>query len=185
MFYIYACLSRWLSGKESACQCRRHRRCGFDPWVRKITQSRKWLPVPVFLPAKFHEQRSLMIESLRDHRVKHDWEHAHTYACTDTYMHTHTDMQLQPSLLPPAFYSPTHDSLPPQPTKVLVGHTVLVLWHTLPLWPHCCLNRIFFKFLSSAPPLKDSSLTLSTMMDIMVVYLHLGLSNTSNSTCIN
>ena len=23
-------------GKESACQCRRHRRCGFDPWVRKI-----------------------------------------------------------------------------------------------------------------------------------------------------
>ena len=24
------------SGKEPACQCRRHRRCGFDPWVRKI-----------------------------------------------------------------------------------------------------------------------------------------------------
>ena len=23
------------SGKESACQFRRHRRCGFDPWVRK------------------------------------------------------------------------------------------------------------------------------------------------------
>ena len=22
--------------KESACQCRRHKRCGFDPWVRKI-----------------------------------------------------------------------------------------------------------------------------------------------------
>ena len=27
-------LPQWLSGKESACQCRRHRRCGFDPWVR-------------------------------------------------------------------------------------------------------------------------------------------------------
>jgi len=26
-------LPRWLSGKESAYQCRRHRRCGFDPWV--------------------------------------------------------------------------------------------------------------------------------------------------------
>ena len=25
-------LPRWLSGKESTCQCRR---CGFDPWVRK------------------------------------------------------------------------------------------------------------------------------------------------------
>ena len=24
------------SGKEPACQCRRHKRCGFDAWVRKI-----------------------------------------------------------------------------------------------------------------------------------------------------
>ena len=23
------------SDKESACQCRRHKRCRFDPWVRK------------------------------------------------------------------------------------------------------------------------------------------------------
>ena len=29
-------LPRWLRGKESACQCRRHRRLGFDLWVRKI-----------------------------------------------------------------------------------------------------------------------------------------------------
>jgi len=29
-------LSSWLSGKESSCQCRRHRRCRFDPWVGKI-----------------------------------------------------------------------------------------------------------------------------------------------------
>ena len=27
---------RWLSGKESACQCRRFRRLRFDPWIRKI-----------------------------------------------------------------------------------------------------------------------------------------------------
>ena len=32
-------LSWWLSGKETACQCRRH---GFDPWVGKIYWSRKW-----------------------------------------------------------------------------------------------------------------------------------------------
>ena len=25
------------SGKEPACQCRRHRTCGFDPWVGKIS----------------------------------------------------------------------------------------------------------------------------------------------------
>ena len=47
-------LPRWCSGKESSCQCRRHRRCGLNPWVRKITRSRKWQPAPVFLPGKFH-----------------------------------------------------------------------------------------------------------------------------------
>ena len=36
--------------------------CGrpvFDPWVRKITWRRAWLPTPVFLPGEFHGQRSL------------------------------------------------------------------------------------------------------------------------------
>ena len=41
---------QWLSSKESACQCRRHRRCGFDPWVRKILWRRTWQPTPVFCP---------------------------------------------------------------------------------------------------------------------------------------
>ena len=39
IFYktVYALgLPRWHSGKESAQQCRSHRRCGFDLWVRKI-----------------------------------------------------------------------------------------------------------------------------------------------------
>ena len=45
----------WLSGKEPACQCRRH---GF-PWVGKILWRREWQPTPVFLPGKFHGQRSL------------------------------------------------------------------------------------------------------------------------------
>ena len=48
---------RWLSGKESACQCRRH---GFDPWVGKIPWRRKWQPTPAFLPGKSHGQRSLV-----------------------------------------------------------------------------------------------------------------------------
>ena len=47
------------SGKELTCQYRRHKRCRFDPWVRKIHWSRKWQPTPVFLPWKFHGQRSL------------------------------------------------------------------------------------------------------------------------------
>ena len=35
----------------------RHR---FDFWVGKISCRRKWQPIPVFLPGKSHEQRSLV-----------------------------------------------------------------------------------------------------------------------------
>ena len=45
--------------KESACQCRRHRRYGFNPWVRKIPWRRKWQPTPVFLPGESSGKRSL------------------------------------------------------------------------------------------------------------------------------
>ena len=37
------------SGKEPACQCRRHKRCGFNPWVGKIPWRRAWRPTPVIL----------------------------------------------------------------------------------------------------------------------------------------
>ena len=52
------------SGKEPACQSRRCKRCGFDPWVGKITWSRKLQPTPVFLPGESHGQRSLVGYSL-------------------------------------------------------------------------------------------------------------------------
>ena len=44
------------SGKETACQCRRH---GFDSWVGKIPWRGKWQPTPVFLAGKSHGQKSL------------------------------------------------------------------------------------------------------------------------------
>jgi len=49
-----------VSGKESACQCRSCRRCGFDPWVRNIPWRKPWQPTPVFLLGKFHGQRGLV-----------------------------------------------------------------------------------------------------------------------------
>ena len=52
-------LPRWLSGKESACQCRRSRRLGLHPWVGMIPWSRKCQPTLVFLPGKSHGLRSL------------------------------------------------------------------------------------------------------------------------------
>ena len=33
-------LPRWHSGKEATCQCRRHNRCGFNPWAGKTPWSR-------------------------------------------------------------------------------------------------------------------------------------------------
>ena len=50
----------WLRGREPACQCRRHWRCGFCSWVRKIPWRRKRQPIPVFSPGESHEQRSLV-----------------------------------------------------------------------------------------------------------------------------
>ena len=62
VFYFpcfYQVCSRWHSGKEFACEYRRHKRCGFDPWVGKISRRRKWQSSPVLLLGKFHGQRSL------------------------------------------------------------------------------------------------------------------------------
>ena len=46
------------SGKEPACQCRRHKRHRFNPWVGKIPWRRAWQPTPVFWPGESHGQRS-------------------------------------------------------------------------------------------------------------------------------
>ena len=55
--------------------CLRYRKLGFDPWVRKITWRREWVPTPVFLSGEFHAQRSLAGYSPWGHeRVGHSWE---------------------------------------------------------------------------------------------------------------
>ena len=48
------------SGKEPTCQCRRRKRCGFNPWVGKIPWRRAGQPTPLFLPGESHGQRSLV-----------------------------------------------------------------------------------------------------------------------------
>ena len=53
------CFPVGANGKGSACNARDAGRRGFDPWVRKIPWKRAWQPTPVFLPKKFHGQRSL------------------------------------------------------------------------------------------------------------------------------
>ena len=68
------------SGKESACQWRRCKRCDLNPWVGKIPWRRKWQPTPVFLPGKFHRQRNLAGYSLWGHKELDTHTHTHTHS---------------------------------------------------------------------------------------------------------
>ena len=56
------------SGKEPACQCKRHKRYNFSPWVGKISWRRTWQSTPVFLPGEYHGHRILAIYSLCGHK---------------------------------------------------------------------------------------------------------------------
>ena len=69
------------SGTEPACQHRRLKRCGFNPWVGKIPWRRQWQPTPVFLPGEPHGQRNLADCGPQGHKESHMTEvtlQAHT-----------------------------------------------------------------------------------------------------------
>ena len=66
--------------QEPSCQCRRGKRCRFDCWVGKIPWRRKWQLSLIFLPGKFHGERSLMGYCPWDHRELHMAECACTHS---------------------------------------------------------------------------------------------------------
>ena len=57
------------------------KKCGSHPWIGMIPWNRKWQPAPVFLPGKFHGQRSLA-----DY---HPWGHKELDTTEHTHTHTH------------------------------------------------------------------------------------------------
>ena len=70
-----------LSGKESTCQCRRHKRCALDPWVRKIFWSRKWQPAPVILAWKIpRTEEPGELQSMGSQRVRHNCAHTRAFS---------------------------------------------------------------------------------------------------------
>ena len=71
-------------GKESTCQCRTLRTCGFHPWVGEIPWRRAWLPSPGFLPGESYGQRSLTGYRLWNRGSQTQLWHTHTHT------HTHT-----------------------------------------------------------------------------------------------
>ena len=52
-------IKQWCSGNEASCQCRRHKRLVFNPWVGKIPWNRKWNPLQYSWLENWMEQRSL------------------------------------------------------------------------------------------------------------------------------
>ena len=52
-------LASGASGKEPAWQCRRHKRCGFSPWLGKIPLEEEMATHSCILAGKSHGQKSL------------------------------------------------------------------------------------------------------------------------------
>ena len=77
-----------VSGREPACQCRTCRRCGFDPYVRKILWRRVWQHTLVLLPGESHGQSASWAKvygvAKSGTRLKWPSTHAHTK------LHVHT-----------------------------------------------------------------------------------------------
>ena len=69
------------SDKEPACQCRRLKRHGFDPRIRKIPWRRPWQPTPVFLPEESLGHRSQASYSPLEGHKEWDTTEAIQHAC--------------------------------------------------------------------------------------------------------
>ena len=92
-YFIYICFPGGASGKEPVCQCRRHKKCRFNPWVEKIPWRKAWQPTPVFFPGESHEQRSPMGYGPQGHKETQLKQLTTQCMHTHTHTHTHTNPQ--------------------------------------------------------------------------------------------
>ena len=98
---------KWLSGEESACQCRRRRRLEFDRWARKIPWRRKWQPTPEFFLGK-----SLAGYSPWSQKQSDSTEHIRTHAFRCTAAAAAKLLQSYPTLRDPIDGSPPGSPIP-------------------------------------------------------------------------
>ena len=94
-----------VSGKEPTCQCRRHKRQEFNPWVRKIPWRRTWPLTPVFLPGESHGQRAWQAKV---HRIAESDTTEATWHSSTT---THTACRISVSLTRDGTRAPCTGSL--------------------------------------------------------------------------
>ena len=93
------------SGKESICQCRRHKRHRSDSWVGKIPWRRARQPTPVFLPRESHGQRSLVGYNPWGHKQSDVTERTH---CTRVHPEGQGHSSLESGHLPAAHCGLSH-----------------------------------------------------------------------------
>ena len=67
------------AGKESACIAGDTGDAGLIPWSGRSPGGGKWQPTPVFLPGKFHGQRSLVGYNTWGHKESHMTERLSTH----------------------------------------------------------------------------------------------------------
>ena len=84
------------SGKEPARQHRRHKRQGFNPWVRKISWRRAWQPTPVFLPRESpRAEKPGGLQSIASQSQKEsDMTEVTEHACTQKLINYFSRIQL-------------------------------------------------------------------------------------------
>ena len=78
------------SGKEPACQCKRQKRHGFDPWVRKFPWRRAWQPTPVLLPGESMDRGAwwATVHGVAKNQTQLS-DLAHTHAITNASLFPH------------------------------------------------------------------------------------------------
>ena len=103
------------SGKESACQCRKHNWWRFDLWVGKIPWWRDWQPTPVFLPEESHGQRSLVTVH-NAAKIGHSW--THTYLTQTLWLEWRKEWSSPLIRCPPNILSPHFTKLKSVPVYI-------------------------------------------------------------------
>ena len=134
----YSCLvfPGGASGKELACQCRRHKRPRFNPCVGKIPWRRKWQPTPVFMPGESHGQRSL---------VGYGPQGLKEMDMTKVTQHTHIRISTIFQILPHIGHYPVLSRVPCAIQQVLIRYLLYIQYRvyanpSLPIYPYPLLN---------------------------------------------
>ena len=99
------------SGKKSICQCRRCKRCRFDPWVWNIPWRRTWQPTPIFFVRRIPWTEEpggvgLMVHGVEKSRtqLKHLVGHNLAHTRTQTFLYVHLPMKEEGKAEPVLLY---------------------------------------------------------------------------------